>query len=415
MRGTYRPRIPTYFEQHLPWIRNLSHEQLCNIRDNLGDLSNPESSFTRKKEEIKKESKNGVLSVEYKGPKTITTTEQAAELCDIDLNQWEAKDGISFRNWEVTTSEGNTYTNYYFRVDFKRKKKDLEQIRAALLADIPSAPVSKPVQRKKRASQHPYVVEFAIMDLHLGKIPYTKEVEWSLEDSRKVYFAAIFDTLEQLDTSKIDHFILPTGNDFFNIDTPFNATTKGTPQMAGIHWTDLFSFGHQLVSSAITELVKIAPVFVYMVPGNHDQNSVFTMGEVLAARFEGNKYVTINNTPIKRKYHRFGLNLIGFSHGNNIKAKDAFSAMSTDQPVEFGQTKFRYFHTGHLHKNSKRWNVDTQIKDEYNGVEIEVCPSLSPTDVWHYQNLYTGNIRRSKAFVYHRDKGMVKEFNYTLQ
>jgi hypothetical protein len=52
------------------------------------------------------------------------------------------------------------------------------------------------------------------------------------------------------------------------------------------------------------------------VPGNHDELTSFHLGEILAARYDGDKHVTVDNSARLRKYYDFGTNLFGFTHGD---------------------------------------------------------------------------------------------------
>jgi DNA repair exonuclease SbcCD nuclease subunit len=184
--------------------------------------------------------------------------------------------------------------------------------------------------------------------------------------------------------------------------------------MTALFWQNLFSYTEQMVSMSISRLARIAPVYIYMVPGNHDNNSTFSLGEVLRARFAGIDHVHIDNTPIQRKYHRYGNTLLGYVHGNEGKKNDLYSMMALDRPEDFGRTKYRHYRVGHLHKNARSVMMKIDMKDEQGGVELEICPSLSPVDEWHYKNLYIGNLRRSKAFIHDPEKGCVRELYYNL-
>ena len=52
--------------------------------------------------------------------------------------------------------------------------------------------------------------------------------------------------------------------------------------------------------------------------------------------------------------------------------------MATDQPKEWGDTKHRYFYTGHIHHSSKM----AQISKDHIGIEVESFRILAPADAW---------------------------------
>ena len=256
-----------------------------------------------------------------------------------------------------------------------------------------------------------YGVEIMITDLHLGKVgfdPITLKHNWSLEQAGDHMLEAIDQTIRTVGINNIDHFILPLGNDYLNIDSTANTTTAGTPQMTNEFWFNIFKFGKELET-----LSAVAPVFVYMVNGNHDNDSVFTLGEVLSAYFLEDDNVTITNDMLRHPGHVFGENLIMYHHGNKIKMAN-FHKFALLHFAEYAACKHKAVHLGHFHVNRKTEIYDLKRKNEDAGIEIEICPSLSPVDKWHRDNLYVGNIRRSKSFVYDKDKGLVQEIYYNI-
>lgn len=353
-------------------------------------------------------------SIEYQGRQSITSEEEAIAFFDIDIDKWQIRE-MQHRAWDVTNSKGITYTNYYTSVKLQPRQRTIEQIKAQLRECID--PVSILPPPAKRNNRNGVVLEIMITDLHMGKLgfnPNTLEFNWSPQQAADIYLQAISYFIDQVD-QEVSYILLPTGNDLLNINSDLNQTKRGTPQMAPDFFQRLFTFTRKMVFSTVENLVKhVAPVHVILVPGNHDEDAVFSLGESLISRFEMSKHVHIDNTPILRKWHRFGANLIGWDHGDRFSFKDAYKAVSQDRPQDFGDTKYRYLHLGHLHKNarSEYWHGNT--KEEINGIEVEICPALTPTDAWHYKNLYIGNLRRAKAFVYDREMGKIQEIYFNL-
>lgn len=351
---------------------------------------------------------DGKVIMTYNGSKPILSEQEAIEFFEVDTNKWEVV-RLRHNAWDVTNKEGVKFTNYQTRIDLGLLRPSVERIKEDVLSVI--API-KIDPEPQGAARGEYSVEICVFDLHLGKVgfdPDTLALNWSIDQCRQAYKKVFTDLFTHIDAAQIKEFILPVGNDMVNIDSNAATTTKGTPQLSADLFQNLFRYAHQLVSEAIMGLSMIAPVYVYMVPGNHDYNTTFSIGEVLEARFANNARVIIDNRPIKLKTHRTGNVLIGYHHGDTGKKKDYHSLLSLECPIEFGSTRYRYLHLGHLHKNQKDVIVHTNYKDEAGGVEVEVCPSLSPVDEWHYNNLYIGNMRRSKSFIYHPEKGCVKE------
>lgn len=357
-----------------------------------------------------KETADGA-AIEYEGRQSITSEAQAIEFFKIDTERWVVRE-LQHRSWDVTTKSGNVYTNYYTAVKLAPRKKTFEEIKNQLREAVPKLNL-----KVNHRSFKGLVCEMMITDLHMGKMgfdPETMEFMWSPEQAAQVYYDAINHFVNSC-PDKIAYILLPTGNDLLNINNDTNTTKRGTPQMTGEFFQRLFTFTRKMVSLTIDTLVtQVAPVRVKMIPGNHDEDAVFHLGEALSERYAQQAHVDIDNQLIRRKWEHFGQNLIGWDHGHNFKFAQAYKAVSQDNPRAFGDTKYRYLRLGHLHKNMRSETWQGKTLDELNGIEVEICPALTPTDAWHYKNLYIGNIRRAKSFFYDKDYGKVQEVYYNL-
>lgn len=353
----------------------------------------------------------------------LRTPEQMAAFHSIDLTKWFAKSiKTSYHEQGAKIKLPGKNAGHYhvtkplhgMRIQWALKDESLKKTLDSLVSQISlkDFKVEKINVDGRRLS-----VEPMITDLHLGKIgfnPDTMDFNWTLQDAARELNAAIDFFLSQIEVSDIAEFVVPIGNDFLNVDNSSNQTRRGTPQMSGDFWHNVFRFGKQLAIAKVERLAEIAPVKVYMVKGNHDEDSVFTLGEVISAYFKAHPNVTVTNNPVQRNYHEFGANMIGFAHGHEFNMAKAMQTMATDEPIMFGRTKFRSYHFGHLHQNRINKVLNLAIKEEHFGVDVEICPSMSPMDAYHYHNAFIGNLRRAKCFVRHFDLGLVKELYYNV-
>lgn len=255
------------------------------------------------------------------------------------------------------------------------------------------------------------LMEICIPDLHLGKLSWGDETgeDYDIEEAKTRYFKALKYLLEV--SSDVEKFVLVVGNDFFNSDTMGNTTTpsgrngyKGTPQQDDSRWQKMFLEGRKLLVRCIDELRAVAPVEVMMIPGNHDHQKVFYLGDTLESWYRNCKEVTINNVPKTRKYFQYGKVLIGYTHGEKEKHADLPIIMATENPVAWSTTTIREWHLGHLHK--------THVT-EANGVVTRIIPSLCGTDAYHYENGYVGNIKAAHGYMWDAEKGLkaIHQFN----
>lgn len=350
----------------------------------------------------------------------LKSSKEVAQYHKIDLEEWTegkiktvyheqgAKIKLGKREIIATTPLHGLHVEW-----IKKQVSNYDLLKESLTNQIKIPNYQKPpIIRSRKLS-----LQFNITDHHFGKLgfnPETMAFNWSLEQAAAEYNKVIDDFLARTNPKQIAEFVLPTGNDLINIDSSHNTTTRGTPQMGANFWHQVFRHSKETVIASIEKLSKIAPVYAYFIKGNHDKDSVFTLGEAVEAYFRKIPNVFIKNEPIKRNYHEFGANAIGFAHGDKIKKTDIYKTMSLDEPELFARCKYRSFQVGHLHKNKLNKVIDLEFKDEMSGIDVEICPSLSPVDQWHHENLFIGNIRRSKGFVRHKEHGLIKELYYNL-
>ena len=105
-----------------------------------------------------------------------------------------------------------------------------------------------------------------------------------------------------------------------------------------------------------------------------------------------------------RKYYKYGKNFIGYSHGDSEKYEDLPLLMASERPQDWGDSVYREWHTGHLHKN--------EITEKQR-IRIRRIPSLVPNSAWAAQKGYN-SVREAQAFVWHPIKGLTSVFNFHI-
>src|SRR5690606_12482336 len=113
-----------------------------------------------------------------------------------------------------------------------------------------------------------------------------------------------------------------------------------------------------------------AKLHVIVVAGNHDESTAVVFREMLAGHYETEPRVTVDVSPSKFHYFRFGKNLQGYTHGDGIKLERLPLIMATDRPEDWGATRHRSWITGHVHHD--------QCKD-VQGVKVESVRVIPPT------------------------------------
>lgn len=256
------------------------------------------------------------------------------------------------------------------------------------------------------------LLEISIPDLHVGKMSWDKETgeDYDIDIAIKRYKDAVQSLISRVDYGTIDRILLPLGNDLLTVDNKMNTTTMGTPQSSDSRFGKIFRTVKTLMVDTIDKLSQIAPVDVLIVPGNHDEATMFTMGELLDVWYRESTQVKIYNSPKLRKYYHYYNNMLMFTHGDKEKHAELGLIAAHEEPKMWGATKFREVHIGHFHKNK---TVQYTTGDEFPGFKIRILPSLSASDAWHYAQGYL-SAKAAKAFVWHQDQGLITEHTYSI-
>jgi hypothetical protein len=350
---------------------------------------------------------------------THTTAKELIELHKINLNEWKITSQL-INKWDVLKKDenGNALPQSMFQtkvvLEKDTTKADYEQIRKEFIEYLKKiSPHIKKKQTKPVVGGN--LLEVNIFDFHFGKMSWHGEtgVNYDTKIAKELFNQAIEDIIESSKGYKIDRILFPIGNDFFNSDSshPYNQTTNGTPQEEDLRWQRTFKEGRELLVENILKLTDIAPVDVIIVPGNHDYERSFYLGDSLQGWFHNNKNVNVNNDASPRKYYQHGKVLIGFSHGNNERITDIPVIMPQECGDMWSSAKFKEFHVGHLHHKKE---IKYQSVGETHGIIIRYMSSLSAADSWHHKKGYIGSKRSAEAFIWNDESGLKAQLYYNL-
>jgi hypothetical protein len=316
--------------------------------------------------------------------------------CKINQNSWD----VNSFNTKQTVGGDYLWTVYF------KKGKGIEDIKGVIKDIVKVAPVSP---KEYKIKDNGLLAEINLADVHCAKLAWMLETDndYDIKIAVKVFRDAIDYKISQLQKYSIKRILFPIGNDFYHIDNLDGMTTAGTRQDVDSRYAKMFREGSKLILETINKLQNIAPVDVVVVCGNHARISEFLLGEVVDAYYHNNPNVTIDNSPQSRKYYRWGNNLIGFAHGDDIKLVDLPLIMASERAKDWGQTKNHFIKCGHFHHQK-------MILNEVSGCIVEIVPSLSGTDGWHKKKGYVNNLRSAITSLYDKEDGLVTKFYYNL-
>lgn len=345
----------------------------------------------------------------------VKTVEDALRKGGVDETIWEVKDFL-LNSWEVGAKgpDGVIVTSPLWQVKLwvtRKKGWSTGELRKLILADAKSvAPVYKaPAYLKKRKSE-PLLAELSIFDAHFGKLAWKEEsgANYDLKICENRYMKAARDLLGRAFRREPERLLYVVGQDFFHTDQGrVGATTNGTPQDCDGRWQKAFRVGTRCAITIAEEARTFAPVDILVVPGNHDAEKSFCLGDVLAGRFHNCPNVRVINNPDTFSYYRYGKCLLGFVHGDTIRGEagraQLGATMATDRPKDWAETICREWHLGHIHHERETvWKYRTAeaIRD----VIVRTLPSLSSSDAWHRRNNYK-SVLAAEMHLYHRTTG----------
>lgn len=399
----------------------------------------PETPQSAKPSETREFGKNsGVIATVNKN---VHTLEDLLNYMQVDLSVWEVEKHV-INKWEVTmrepattvggagndalvvkNEEGGQHT-LWTRGNKEPMHEPMFQVKAWLKRKQPSAKdvgferllnrigeltkITKSLNYPKRDIKT--MLEISLYDAHFGLLSWGKETgeNYDLGIAEKRYAVTVNDLLSKTRGWSPEKIVLPIGNDFFHVNNPEGTTpmAKNNLDMDG-RLCKIVEVGSAALINAIKTCLKVAPVEVLWIPGNHDPETSYFMCHILKATFAPNRHVNVDVSPAPRKYVHYGINLIGYTHGNEERHADLPTIMASEQKHVWGEVGHREWHIGHFHKKKEtRYSAG----DTFGGVAVKIIPSICGTDAWHFRKGYVGNDRVAEAFLYDKISGLIGTF-----
>lgn len=336
---------------------------------------------------------------------------QLWQVVEQSVNQWEVAGKLSHgqdesKRWKADSLWKTGLRQIRVRLRRLAPKPIQEGIRELLKNVKPIATATPP--KRKPAGRH--MLECGLYDSHFGKLCWGEGTgtQYDLKIADREYRSGIDEMIGRAVGFNVNQIVLPVGNDFFHVNDWMSQTANLTRvESVDDRFEKVFRAGCRAVQYAVERCLEVAPVKVIFVPGNHDRHTSWFMTEWLTALFGGNKSVEIDNGPRERKYHAYGVSLLGYVHGDEIKPADLPNLMAVESPAMWAASKFRSWRIGHFHRRKEtRYNAG----DTFQGVEVRVFPSLCGTDQWHFRKGFIGASRMAECHLWSESDGPVGHF-----
>ena len=353
----------------------------------------------------------------------LQTVEDVLAYADVDTDVWEV-DRFLLNSYETPmgaeasgTGKPESYTSYQIKVWLKKIKVDFrESVFIDLINKLKTKKI-KSFQYDEPASDG-HVLFMGLYDIHFGKLAWHRETgtDWDLKITKRGFIAAVADLLTRAKPYRISKIMFPLGNDFFQIDQfidgKIGATAKGTPQDTDGRMAKILHTGMEAMVEAVQMCAEVAPIEVVWVPGNHDWNTSYYLANIIDARFHNDDRVTVDISPMPRKYKRYGKVLVGLTHGNEEKHADLPGIMAGEAKKDWAKADDYIWFLGHFHRRKEmRFNAG----ETYGAVRVLILPSLSGTDAWHHKRGYVNTERAAEAYLFHPEDGYVGHISVKLR
>ena len=346
----------------------------------------------------------------------IHSLDELIRFFEVDLSTWEVERFIC-NSWEVGSknAEGAVKTTplYQVKATFKRIcTANIETVKKALEAvrlDFAKKPIKVPKPPWNYGDEASDVaLEISVFDAHFGKLAWSEETGWGNYDTSiaiKEYDKAV-DAILGRCFYNLGKIVYVVGNDILNSDNREGTTTKGTPQSNDSRYHKVFESVLRTVIRQIEKMRQWCSVDVVLVSGNHDDLSVWHLGNCISITYTDEPGVEVFNEPTQRKYWSWGENLVMFEHGEKGSHKDKPLMMAVEKPDLWASSRIREVHLAHLHQERVY---------EKMGVKVRIIPALCPPDHYHSSHGYIGNIPGAQGFLWDKEEGLIGTIEYSIK
>lgn len=316
-----------------------------------------------------------------------------------DMNH-KVPDGFSVKGISTYYNSDGKVTGQWVKSkeDTERREEIVRESIRVLSEDVRGlSPIVTPPQRVNED----LLAVYPLGDPHVGMSAWAQEAgaDFDLHIARKLTLGA-FDRLISAAPAAHTAVVLPLG-DIFHIDSQTNVTPGHGHQLdADGRFVKVLQVGIEMYRHAILRcLEKHQHVVVRFMAGNHDPHSVWALSFTIAAYFSEEPRVMVDLSPAKHWFYRFGKVLIGATHGDTVRPEDLLGVMVADRAQDWGETKHRYWYTGHIHNQS--------VRELPGGLIAESFRTLAARDAYASGKGYRAG-RDMRLIVHDREHGEIE-------
>lgn len=248
-----------------------------------------------------------------------------------------------------------------------------------------------------------------LYDAHLEKVSLASEtnedIDGSIQNNVENFEAAFDEFLQTIIDNGVRHIHFPVGHDLWEVNDHYLVTKSGTTQRVTVPFEQAFSIGLDMIRRCIDKAAQVVDTMeVILIPGNHDEDQCFYLGEVLRHLYENSDTVNVDYARRKRKYRLHGEVLLGYSHGEDTTSQKRIERLPLNMAQEaselWAKAKIRMMLLGHIHHKLQYkilHNVDSI------GCEIKFLRSVGSESKYEFDNGFTGIPKTAELYVFSED------------
>lgn len=290
------------------------------------------------------------------------------------------------------------------RLEWQRKEPTVEALQSYLddLIDLANQNIVPLPPLVNLGQTHDDLLTlYPIVDVHLGQYSWKKESgeNYDLDIARDQFLSSTTSLMQMTPHSGMALIVVL--GDYYHADNNRAETEKSHNRLDvdGRHDKVLHTGAELAIWEIDMALQKHENVVVKIMRGNHDPNSSKALAMTLYFRYMDNPRVTVDRSPEDLWVYQWGVSMLGFTHGDNVKAEDMPGVMAAHYPRMWGETKQRYAFSGHFHRRKAG-----PLSDEKHGAEWEILPAFTAKDAWN-RSMGHASKRSIQAITFHKEKG----------
>jgi len=304
---------------------------------------------------------------------------------------------------KVGTDGTETVAMYWNKTEKSRQETGLEMLADKLAAQIAPYKPSKQIKTKHITE---LMAAIFIGDAHIGMYAYqpeTRHSDFNVDLATAQLREAIDNLIDRSPACEIG--LLCDVGDFMHADTSHNKTFSGTDLDVDTRYERILDMAALVMRYAIDRMLsKFKRIIVVVVKGNHNPNAAVAVQKIISAFYHADNRVEILRTASYFHYIEWGKWLIGFNHGDKIKATKLPGIMARDQSEAWGRTTSRMWALGHFHHQNVL---------ELDGCVVQKFAALPPPDGWHSSMGYS-SIQAMQMIIFKKQGGKHSTLIYEL-